>query len=202
MLDAMWQRGLLTIVLGDRDLEMGPEDTSSIRGALHPSALKAALVPHRPVFGNPWDSVEDMLACFAAVSVIDPVLLWSGGELTSWIFGFDSRWPLGVFLAAALVGAAGFMTITGRERTSLSVDALAITAWLVLGLVVAPIIGLALPSGVAIASYGVLLLLILAYVLRFGHWETAFLRTVSWPVTWSLLALIFALSAHQLVFYP
>jgi hypothetical protein len=181
---------------------MGPQDTSSIRGALQPSALKAALVPHRPVFGNPWDSAEDMFACFAAVSVVDPVLLWSGGELTSWIFGFDSRWPLGVFLAAALVGAAGFMTITGRERTSLSVDALAISAWLVLGLVVAPIIGLALPSGAAIASYGVLLLLILAYVLRFGHWETAFLRTVSWPLTWSVLALVFALSAHQLVFYP
>jgi hypothetical protein len=181
---------------------MGPDNTSSVRGALQPSALKAALVPHRPVFGNPWDSAEDMFACFVAVSVIDPVLLWSGGELTSWIFGFDSRWPLGVFLAAALFGAAGFMTITGRERTSLSVDALAITAWLVLGFVVAPIIGLALPSGVAIASYGVLLLLILFYVLRFGHWETAFLRTVSWPVTWSVLALIFALSAHQLVFYP
>ena len=105
-------------------------------------------------------------------------------------------------MVAALVGAAGFVTIAGRERISLSVDVLAITAWLVLGLVVAPVLGLALPSGAAIASYGVLLLLILLYVLRFGHWQTAFLRTVSWPVTWSLLALVFALSAHQLVFYP
>ena len=69
-----------------------------------------------------------------------------------------------MFLAAALVGAAGFITITGRERTSLSVDALAITAWFLLGLVVAPVIGLALPSGAAIACYGVLLLLILVYV--------------------------------------
>jgi hypothetical protein len=143
-----------------------------------------------------------MFACYAAVSVIDPLLLWSGGELTSAIFGFGSRWPLGVFLAAALVGAAGFMTITGRERTSLSVDVLAITAWVVLGLIVAPIIGLALPSVAAIVSYGVLLLLILVYVFRFGRWETEFLRTVSWPVTWSLLALVFALSAHQLIFFP
>ena len=181
---------------------MGPENTSSVRAALQPSALRAALIPHRPVFGNPWDSAVDMFACFVAVSVIDPLLLWSGGELTSWIFGFDSRWPLGVFMAAALVGAAGFMTITGRERASLSVDAMAITAWLLLGFVVAPVIGLALPRGAAIASYGVLLLLILVYVLRFGRWETAFVHTVSWPVTWSLLALLCALSAHELVFYP
>jgi hypothetical protein len=181
---------------------MGPEDTSSVRAALQPSALRAALLPRRPVFRNPWDSEGDIFACYAAVSVIDPLLLWAGGELTSWIFGFDSRWPLGVFLAAALVGAAGFITITGRERTSLSVDILAITAWVVLGLVVAPVIGLALPSGAAIVSYGVLLLLILVYVLRFGRWETAFLRTVSWPVTWSSLALLFAVSAHQLIFFP
>jgi hypothetical protein len=181
---------------------MGTETTSPVREALQPSALRAALIPHRPVFANPWDSEVDMFACFAAVSVVDPVLLWAGGELTSWVFGFDSRWPLGVFLAAALVGAAGFITITGRVRTSLSVDALAITAWILLGLIVAPIIGLALPSGVAIACYAVLLLAILVYVLRFGHWETAFLSTVTWPVTWSLLALLFALSAHQFVFYP
>jgi hypothetical protein len=142
-----------------------------------------------------------MFACYAAVSVIDPLLLWSGGELTGAIFGFSSRWPLGVFLAAALVGAAGFMTITGRERTSLSVDVLAITAWVVLGLIVAPIIGLALPSVAAIVCYGVMLVLIVLYVLRFGRWETEFLRTVSWPVTWSLLALVFALSAHQLIFF-
>jgi hypothetical protein len=181
---------------------MGPENTSSVRAALQPSALRAALTLRRPVFGNPWDSEVDMFACYAAVSVIDPLLLWCGGELMSSIFGFGSRWPLGVCLAAALVGAAGFMTIVGRERTSLSVDVLAITAWVLLGVVVAPVLGLALPRGGAIASYGVLLLVNLLYVLRFGRWETAFLRTVSWPVTWSLLALFFALSAHQLIFYP
>ena len=181
---------------------MGQDSTSSVRAALQPSALKAALVPRRPVFGNPWDSEIDMFACYAAVSVIDPLLLWAGGELTSAIFGFDSRWPLGVFMAAALVGDAGFMTITGRERTSLSVDVLAITAWVLLGLVVAPVIGLAVPSAAAIVSYGVLLLLILFYVLRVGRWKTTFLHTVSWPLTWSLLALLCALSAHQLVFYP
>jgi hypothetical protein len=181
---------------------MGPEDTSPVRAALEPSALRAALIPRRPVFGNPWDSEGDIFACYLAVSVVDPLLLWVGGELMSGIFGFDSRWPLGVFMVAALVGAAGFITITGRERTSLSVDILAIGVWVVLGVVVAPILGLALPSGAAIATYAVLLVLILLYVLRFGRWATAFLRTLSWPATWSLLALFFALCAHQLVFYP
>jgi hypothetical protein len=159
-------------------------------------------MPRRPVFGNPWDSTVDMFACYVAVSVIDPLLLWGGGELMSSIFGFGSRWPLGLFMAAALVGAAGFMTIVGRERTRLSVDVLAIIAWLLLGLVVAPVLGLAPPTGAAIASFGLLLLLILVYVLRFGRWETAFLRTVSWPVTWSLLALFFAYSAQRLLLYP
>jgi len=143
-----------------------------------------------------------MFACYVAVSFIDPLLLWCGGELTSSIFGFGARWPLGLFMVAALVGAAGFMTIVGRERTSLSVDALAITGWLVLGLVVAPILGLGLPTGVAIACYAVVLLVILLYVLGFGRWETAFVRTVSWPVTWSLLALFFAYSAHRLILFP
>lgn len=143
-----------------------------------------------------------MFACYVAVSFIDPLLLWCGGELMSSIFGFGSRWPLGLFMAAALVGAAGFMTIVGRERTSLSVDVLAITGWLLLGLVLAPILGLALPAAAAIASYAVLLLFILVYVLRFGSWETAFLHTVSWPVTWSLLALFFAYSAHRLILFP
>jgi hypothetical protein len=143
-----------------------------------------------------------MFACYVAVSLIDPLLLWCGGELMSSIFGFSSRWPLGIFMAAALVGAAGFITIVGRERTRLSVDVLAITAWLLLGLVVAPVLGLAPPTGAAIASYGVLVLVILLYVLRLGRWETAFLRTLSWPVTWSLLAVFFAFSAHRLILYP
>lgn len=143
-----------------------------------------------------------MFACYVAVSFIDPLLLWCGGELMSSIFGFGSRWPLGLFLTAALVGAAGFMTIVGRERTRLAVDVLFIAAWLVLGLVVAPVLGLGLPAGAAIASYGVLLLVILIYVLRFGRWETTFLHTVSWPVTWSLLALFFAYSAHRLILFP
>jgi hypothetical protein len=180
---------------------MEPEDTSSLGAALQPAALRAALVPRRPVFGNPWDSTVDMFSCYVAVSFIEPLLLWSGGKLMSSIFGFGSRWPLGLFMAAALVGAAGFITIVGRERTNLSVDVLAITVWLLLGLVVAPVLGLAPPTGAAIASYGVLLLVIFVYVLRFGRWETAFLRTVSWPVTWSLLALFFAFSAHRLILY-
>ena len=180
---------------------MEPENTSSLRQAFAPSALRAALIPRRPVFGNPWDSPVDMFACYVAVSVIEPLLLWGGGELMSSVFGFGSRWPLGVFMVAALVGAAGFMTIVGRERTRLSVDLLAITAWVLLGLVVAPVLGLALSASVAIGSYGVLLLAIFGYVLRFGRWQTAFLRTVSWPVTWSFLALFFAYSAYKLLLY-
>jgi hypothetical protein len=158
-------------------------------------------VPRRPVFGNPWDSTIDMFACCLAVAVVDPLLLWGGGELMSLIFGFGSHWHIGVFMVAALVGAAGFITIVGRERTSLSVDVLAISAWVLLGLVVAPILGLG-PSIVAsIICYAILLGAILIYVLRFGRWETAFLRTASWPVTWSLLAVFFAFSAHHLILY-
>jgi hypothetical protein len=143
-----------------------------------------------------------MFFCFLVVSVVDPLLLWCGGELTSSIFGFGSHWRLGVFMAAALVGAAGFITIEGRQRTNLSVDILAITAWLLLGLVIAPILGLALPTAAAIACYAVLLAVVLIYVLRFGRWRTPFARTLSWPVTWSLLALFFAFSAHRLLLYP
>lgn len=177
------------------------QNRSSLRAVLAPSALREALVPQRPVFGNPWDSTEDMFACCVAVSFIDPLLLWCGGELTSAIFGFSSHWRLGVFMAAGLVGAAGFMTIVGRERTRISVDVLAITAWVLLGLVVAPILGLALPAGISIASYAVMLLAIFVYVVFVGRWQTGFLRTVSWPLTWSLLALFFAWAAYKLIIY-
>jgi hypothetical protein len=180
---------------------MTPEDDSPLRSALAPSALKRALVPHRPVFGDPWDSPADMFACYLAVSVIGPLLLWAGGALMGAIFSFGSHWRLGVFIAAALVGAAGFMTIVGRERTSLSVDILAITAWLLLGLVVAPIVGLAPGSAAAIACYAALLLAIFIYVRSIGRWQTAFLRTVSWPLTWSLVAAAFAYAAYELILY-
>ncbi len=181
---------------------MTPDDTGSIRTALAPAALKAALVPRRPVFGNPWDSTVDMFACFVAVSAIDPFLLWGGGALLGSIFDFGSRWPVGVYLVAALVGAAGFMTIVGRERTRLSVDVLAITAWVLLGLIVAPFLGLALSIPAAMVCYGVLLLGTFGFVLRFGRWQTSFLRTLTWPVSWSLLALFFAFAAHRLILYP
>lgn len=182
-------------------MDAEPDNDGSLRAALAPEALRAALIPRRPVFGNPWDSEVDMFACVVAVTLVDPLLLWAGGKLMGAIFGFGSRWPLGLFMAAALVGAAGLITIVGRERTRLSVDILAISAWLVLGLVVAPILGLAPPTAAAIASYAVLLLAIFVYVLRFGRWQTAFLRTVSWPVTWSALALFFAFAAHRLILY-
>ncbi|MGA2015167.1 MAG: hypothetical protein ABSH51_32215, partial [Solirubrobacteraceae bacterium] len=148
-----------------------------------------------------WDSPEDMFACYFAVSVVTPGLLWCGGELMSAIFGFSARWPLGLFMIAALVGTAGFMTIVGRERTNLSVDVLAIGAWLLLGLVVAPVLGLDLSAVAAVICFAVLLLGILVYVLGFGRWKTAFVRTLSWPVIWSLLALFFAFSAHRLVLF-
>ena len=142
-----------------------------------------------------------MFACCLAVGVIIPLLLFCGGELMSSIFGFGSRWHLGVFMVASLVGTAGFITIVGRERTRLSVDVLAIAGWLLLGLVVAPILGLALSPAAAIVAYGILLLAVFAYVLRFGRWQTAFLRTVSWPTTWSVLAVFFAFCAYRLILY-
>jgi hypothetical protein len=180
---------------------MEPETNPSLRDALAPSALRAALVPGRPVFANPWDRETDMFLCFAAVTMVVPFLLWVGGELTSAIFGYGSRWSLGVFMVAALVGAAGFMTIVGRERTNLTVDVLAIAAWLLLGLIIAPVLGLAPPATAAIICYAVVLLVILGYVLRVGHFETAFLRTVSWPIVWSLFSLCFAYLAYKLVLY-
>jgi hypothetical protein len=143
-----------------------------------------------------------MFACYLALSVVSPFLLWGGGALTAAIFGFGSHWSLGVYIAAALVGAAGFMTIVGRERTSLSVDVLAIAAWLLLGFVVAPVLGLAPGTGGAIACYAALLLAIFGYVRGVGRWQTAFLRTVSWPVTWSLVAAFFAFSTYHLILYP
>src|ERR1700759_4187474 len=121
---------------------MSESDHSGISSALDRDAIREALVLRRPVFANPWDSTEDMFACYFAVSFFDPLLLWAGGKLMGAIFGFGTHWAQGVFMVAALVGAAGFMTIVGRERTSLSVDIVAIGAWIVLGLIVAPIVGL------------------------------------------------------------
>jgi hypothetical protein len=181
---------------------MTQHEESPLRAALEPSALKQALVPHRPVFGNPWDSAADMFACYVAVSVVGPLLLWGGGALMGTIFGFGSHWRLGVFIAAALVGAAGFMTIVGRERAGLSVDILAVSAWLLLGFVVAPILGLAPGTATAIACYAVLLAAIFAYVIGVGRWRIAFLHSVSWPLTWSLIAVAFAFAAYELVLYP
>ena len=178
-----------------------PDHSRSFSSALDPAALRAALVPQRPVFANPWDSTEDMFACYFAVSFFDPILLWAGGKLMGAIFGFSSHWPLGVFLVAALVGAAGFMTIVGRERTSLTVDFLAIAAWIVLGLIVAPIVGLAPPALVAIIIYALMLAAIFGYVLFVGRWEKAYFRTLSWPITWSLLAVGFAFTAYHLILF-
>lgn len=182
-------------------MENQPENTPSLRGALDPSALREALVPRRPVFANPWDSTEDMFACYLAVAVIDPLLLWAGGKLMGAIFGFSSHWNVWVFMLAALVGAAGFMTIVGRQRTRLSVDILAIAAWVALGLIVAPILGLALPKGVAIVCYVILLAITFGYVIRVGRWETAFIRTLSWPATWSLVAIFFGYVTYRLILF-
>jgi hypothetical protein len=60
---------------------------------------------------------------------------------------------------------------------------------------------LALSPAAAIVAYGILLLAVFGYVLRFGHWQTAFLRTVSWPTTWSVLAVFFAFCAYRLILY-
>lgn len=179
----------------------GSDNPGTLRGALQPTALREALVPRRPVFGNPWDSTEDMFACYVAVALFDPLLLWAGGKLMGAIFGFGSHWHLGVFIAAAITGAAGFMTIVGRERTRLAVDVVAIAAWVVLGLIVAPIVGLAPPAGVALIGYAILLGLIFVYVLAVGRFAVAFARTLSWPITWTLLAVFFAFIAYRLILF-
>ena len=178
-----------------------PQRPPTLRDVLAPAALRDAMVLRRPVFANPWDSTEGMFACFAAVSVFNPLLLWCGGKLMGAIFGFSSHWRLGVFMIAALVGAAGFITIVGRERTRLSVDFLAISAWVVLGLIVAPIIGLAPSALVAIILYAVVLVGTFGFVLLAGQHRRAFLFTLSWPVTWTLLALFFAWAAYKSILY-
>ena len=180
---------------------METDNHPSLREALQPAALRAALSPGRPVFADPWDSPNDMFACYVAVSVIDPGLLWVGGKLMGSIFGFSSRWHIGVYVVAALVGAAGFMTIVGRRRTSLSTDIVVIATWLVLGLIVAPILGLALSPLAAVICYGVLLVTNFVYVRLFGRWEKPFLHTLSWPLIWSALALLFAFCAYRMLFF-
>lgn len=183
---------------------MTTEDPGSFRAALQPDALRAALIPSRPVFANPWDSTQDMFACYLAIAVIGPFLLWAGGKLMGDIFNFSSHWKLGLFIAANVVGAAGFMTIVGRKRTRLAVDLLAITAWFVLGLVVAPIIGLDFSTVAAVICYAVLLLVTLGYVLAAGRFQGGiggFISTLSWPITWSLLAVFFAFTAYRLILF-
>jgi hypothetical protein len=180
---------------------MASEDTAPLRAALSGQALRAAMTPERPVFANPWDSTEDMFACFVAVSVVDPFLLWAGGKIMGAIFGFGSHWPLGVFMVAALVGAAGFMTIVGRQRTNLAVDVLTIVVWLVLGVIVAPIVGLAPSPLVAIILYAVMLGGTFGYVLFVGRFEVAFVRSLSWPIIWSLIGLLFAYSAYKCLYF-
>jgi hypothetical protein len=182
-------------------MSTGQQPPTTFRDALAPAALRDALVLRRPVFANPWDSTEGMFGCFAAVSLFNPLLLWCGGKLMGAIFGFSSHWRLGVFMVASLVGAAGFMTIVGRERTRISVDILAIAGWVVLGLIVAPIVGLAPSALVALILYAVVLLGIFAFVLFAGQHRKAFWRTASWPVTWTLLALFFAWAAYKLILY-
>ena len=80
---------------------MEAENTSSLRQALHPTALRAALRLDRPVFANPWDSSVDIFACYVAVSVIEPFLLWGGGAGVFQLAGreVDPRPRAGVFRA-------------------------------------------------------------------------------------------------------
>ncbi|HTX07455.1 MAG TPA: hypothetical protein VME22_02525 [Solirubrobacteraceae bacterium] len=149
---------------------------------------------------NPWDSGTNMLLCYGVVAFVIPLLLWCGGELMSAILGVSSQWPVGIFVAAAVVGVAGVIAIVGRPRSRLSIDVLAVGTWAVLGLVVAPVLGLA-PQWVAIVCYAVLLLSILAYVLGFGRGETALVHAMSWSMAWTLLAAFFSFSAYRLVLY-
>jgi hypothetical protein len=184
---------------------MSTQQPPSLREALQPAALRAAFVPERPYFRNPWNKTTDMFACYFAIAVVGPMLLWLGGKMMGSIFDFTEHWKLGIYIAANVVGAAGFMTIVGRERTRLAVDVLAIAAWVLLGLVIAPVLGLDLSTGAAIACYAVLLVITLGYVLAVGQFEAGirgFINTLTWPITWSLLAVLFAWAAYRLILYP
>ena len=57
------------------------------------------------------------------------------------------------------------------------------------------------PVGVALACYAVILAGVFGFVLRFGRFEVAFFQTLSWPITWSVLAAFFAYSAYHLILY-
>jgi hypothetical protein len=54
---------------------------------------------------------------------------------------------------------------------------------------------------VAVIIYAVMLAAIFGYVLLLGQWEKAFIKTLSWPVTWSLLAIGFAFVAYELILF-
>lgn len=135
--------------------------------------------------------------CYAAVTVIDLLLLWCGGKLLGALFGFDSRWRLGLFMGAAVLEAVLIMLIS--PRISLSGDILRFTVWLLLGLVVAPVVGLTLSAGAAGASYAALLLVSIASFLFFRQWQPGFVCRLSWLTAWTLLALFFSFSAYRLV---
>jgi hypothetical protein len=135
--------------------------------------------------------------CYAAVTVIDLLLLWCGGKLLGAIFGVDSRWRLGLFMGAALLEGGLVMFI--RPRISLSGDILRFTVWLLLGLVAAPLVGLTLSPGAAGASYAALLLVSIALFLSFRLWQPGFVCRLSWLTAWTLLALFFSFSAYRLV---
>ena len=86
-------------------------------------------------------------------------------------------------------------TRTGRSA------AVAANDRIVLGLIVAPIVGLAPPTVVAVIIYAAMLAAIFGYVLLLGRWEKSFVRTLTWPITWSLLAVGFAFTAYHLILF-
>ena len=177
------------------------EQSPTLQEALSAAELRKATQFRRPVYRDPWDSPIDMVLSYMAACVIVPALLYAGGQLMGSIFSLSARWPFGLFLLAALVGEATFITIVGRERGSAAVDLLTITGWLILGLVIAPIVALALSDGAAATVFAVLLVGNLIFVRAFGVWQEAFRRSLSWPVTWSVMALIFAAASYELIFF-
>ena len=95
---------------------MAADNRSSLRAALEPSALRAALVPRRPVFANPWDSTPDMFACYVAVSFIDPLLLWGGGALMGSIFGHSGDYRNGLLALSVMAAIVLLLASTVRRQ--------------------------------------------------------------------------------------
>lgn len=153
-----------------------------------------------PGVNDPSISAVNVIACYAAVTLVNPLLLWGGGALAGSLFGFSSHWRLGMFIAASVVLIAGLIAVEGRRATDLRSDLLASVAWLVLAFVAVPVLGLSIRPAAALASLAGLLFVFLLYVLLWAS-DAPTIALMSWLLIWTLLAGFFGFCAHRLVLF-